>query len=235
MKEIQDDRGYNQVWKDSEATRIRASRRCDKFLGQMDRDRDASVLEIGCGLGSNAYQMAIRSGFHVLATDLSPKFIEDARLRYQNPRLEFRVLDFNDTRMCEGMSFDYIVGNGILHHLYHDLDRALVNIRRLLKKGGKMVFYEPNLHNPYIFMIFSFAPLRRLAYLEPAEMAFSKGYAIDKLTKAGFRDIHVEHSDFLLPGIPEILIKPSIKVGDILERCPGLRNLAQSIFIRGTA
>ena len=231
MSNIRDDRGYNQVWADGDASRIRAERRCDQMLRMMDLQSAVSIMEIGCGMGTNCFRMAVKSGRKVLGTDLCVPFVEAARERYVHPGLRYEVLDFNRADDFNGETFDYIVGNGILHHLYHDLERAFLNMSRLLKNGGKIIFYEPNLYNPYVYLIFSFAPLRKLAHLEPAEMAFSKPYIVEKLTKLAFRNIRVDFKDFLLPGIPSFLIKPSIAAGNILERLPVINHLAQSIFI----
>jgi hypothetical protein len=41
----------------------------------------------------------------------------------------------------------------------------------------------------------------------------------------------VEYKDFLLPGIPDFLITPSVVVGDVLEKMPVLNKVSQSIFI----
>jgi hypothetical protein len=126
------------------------------------------------------------------------------------------------------------VGNGILHHLYDRLDEALLNMSHLLKDGGKIVFLEPNLCNPYVYLIFSYPWLRKLANLEPDEMAFTKSFVSKKLDSAGYRNISVDYKDFLLPGIPDFLIQPSIALGDILEKVPLCKNVSQSIFIRAT-
>ena len=44
--------------------------------------------------------------------------------------------------------FDRVCGSGILHHL--DLSRALPEISRVLKPGGRAIFIEPLGHNPII-------------------------------------------------------------------------------------
>ena len=62
-------------------------------------------------------------------------------------------------------------------------------------------------------------------------MAFSRTYIREKLTKAGFGKVDVEYKDFLLPGIPYFLVKPSIVIGDILEKIPFTRFVSQSIFL----
>jgi len=235
VKSVRDDRGFNQGWAESRATTVRAERRCDYMISQMRSPLSGTILEIGCGTGQNSFFLAQKTGLGVLGTDICVPFIEEANRRFQLPNLRYAVLDFNQAAQFEGETFDYIVGNGILHHLYYHLSDALVNMRRLLKGGGKIVFLEPNLYNPYILSIFRVPQLRKLAHLEPDEMAFTKRYVTRLLREAGYKHIRVEYRDFLLPGVPDILIAPSIAAGTVLERIPVVRTMSQSIFISATA
>jgi len=232
MKSIKDDRGYNQIWVDAKSTRVRASRRCDYMISNMHPSPEKSVLEIGCGTGANSHMLAGRTGMQVLGTDLCEPFIAEAKAKFSLPNLRYEILNFNQPNRFDGQLFDYIVGNGILHHLYFYLDDALGNMKTLLKPGGRIIFMEPNLCNPYVYLIFSYPSLRKAASLEPEEMAFTKSFATQKLRIAGFVNIKVEYKDFLLPGIPAFLIKPSIWIGDLIEKTP-IRFLSQSICIRG--
>ncbi|MFN8321610.1 MAG: class I SAM-dependent methyltransferase [Chitinophagales bacterium] len=234
MENIKDDRGFNQVWGDSKSTRIRAERRCDYMISQMNIQPGASVMEIGCGTGKNCFMLAQKTGMNVLGTDLCVPFIEDAKKNFQLPNLRYDILDFNKADQFKGEKFDYIIGNGILHHLYHHLDEAFTNMRNLLKENGKIIFLEPNLYNPYVYLIFSYEKLRTLTHLEPDEMAFSKSFVSKKLSKAGYSNIKVEYKDFLLPGIPDALIAPSVIIGDLVEKVPLLNKVSQSIFISAT-
>jgi SAM-dependent methyltransferase len=229
MANIIDDRGYNQVWADSKSTRIRAERRCDYMISQMQVDTAKAVLEIGCGTGKNCFLLAQKTQMKVLGTDLCVPFIEEARKNFSLSNLQFEVLDFNKADQFKGQKFDYIIGNGILHHLYHHLNEAFVNMRHLLANKGKIIFLEPNIYNPYCAVIFNYA--RKWANLEPDEMAFSKSFITKKLRSAGFTNITVEYKDFLLPGIPDGLIQPSIVVGEVLEKTPLLKMISQSIYI----
>jgi len=231
MENLKDDRGYNQVWADSLATRVRATRRCRYVMSQMVSDPSKSILEIGCGMGTNAYLIAKETGMQVLATDLCSPFIEEARKNNDLPNLRYEELDFNEVDELKNQRFDYIVGNGILHHLYLRLDEALARMLSLLKQGGKILFFEPNIANPYAFLIFRCGQLRKWAHLEPDEMAFSKAFISHKLSGVGYTNVKVEYKDFLLPGIPDWLISPSIVLGNALERVPLLRVTSQSIFI----
>ena len=189
-------------------------------------------MEIGCGKGNNSFMLAQKTGMKVLGTDLCVPFIEEAKKKFQLSNLRFDVLDFNEATQFKGEKFDYLIGNGILHHLYHNLDEAFIKMLQLLKDNGKIIFIEPNIYNPYVYLIFSFPFFREKARLEPDEMAFSKAHIIKKLSKASYKNIKVEYKDFLLPGIPDAMIKSSILVGDLLERIPLVNKISQSIFIQ---
>ena len=233
MKNIKDDQGNNQIWGDTYATRIRAERRCEMFVAEISGQNNR-ILEIGCGIGKNAYCIAKKTNNHVLGTDICLPFIEHAKKEYQLPNLAFEVTDFNNPDQISGRKFDYIIGNGILHHLYYHLDAVLDKFKELLSENGKIIFIEPNLYNPYIALIFKIPFLRKKTHLEPDEMAFSKSFIYKKLINAGFSDVKVKYKDFLLPGIPKALVKPSIIIGNVVEKTPFIKNLSQSIFIEAS-
>ena len=227
--------GYNQGWSGGLSTRIRGERRAELIVSKMAPDPSQRMLEIGCGRGEIARYIASRTGVQVLGVDRSERFVNEAnaqaQAQAQDGNAHFEVLDFTKPDEILGRRFDYVVGNGILHHLYHELTESLKVIRNLLVDDGRIVFLEPNLHNPYVFLIFEQAGLRRLAKLEPDEMAFTRRFAIDALRKAGYREIEVEYRDFLIPGVPNWSIRPLVSFGRVAEGVPGLKHLAQSLFI----
>jgi len=146
--------------------------------------------------------------------------------------LTFIVADLSRTiPRSDAEKYDYIIGNGILHHLYHQLHTFLPALGNWLAPGGRLVFWEPNLMNPYIFLIFKIPLLRRFARLEPEEMAFTPGFIRNGLKRAGFSNVRARTRDFLLPNTPEALIPAVITIDGILERLPGFRLLAQSVFV----
>jgi SAM-dependent methyltransferase len=234
MASIKDDRGYNQGFRLVKSTEVRMQRRADWMLSQMSATKNSSILEIGCGTGEVSHWIAEKTTAMIVGTDLCAPFIEEAKKKFVLPNLRYAVLDFNGTDNFNGERFDYIIGNGILHHLYWNLDDALVNMKRLLKENGKIIFIEPNYYNPYIYLIFTYAWLRKLAHLEPDEMAFSKSFILGKLHLAGYEEAEVDYRDFLIPGVPDLLIRPSIAIGDVLEKIPFVKYFSQSLFIRAT-
>lgn len=218
-------------WHKMSAMRIRSKRRADMICSKMTLNKDTRILEIGCGGGLISYFIAEKTNVEILATDISLSSIELARNTYKRSNLKFEVLDFNKPGDFQGKKFDYIVGNGILHHLYYNLDFALSTIHSLLKSNGKLIFLEPNLINPYCYLIFSFPYFRKLTNLDPDEMAFTRRFIKKKLEKTSFSNNTITYKDFLVPITPKFLIKPLIFMGDIVEKIPLLNRMTQSIFI----
>lgn len=241
MASILDERGFNQGFKLTEAQDVRLRRRAESIVAEMrllevpEPSRQIHILELGCGTGELAFHLAMLTGARVTGVDLSVKFIEQANSTYRHPGLNFIVADLSQTNpTSEQDQYDYIVGNGILHHLYHHLDTFLPVLARWLKPNGRLIFWEPNLWNPYVFLIFTLPVFRRAANLEPDEMAFTPGFIRRKLAAAGFTGIQVATRDFLLPNTPAFLINPVIGAGRVLEKIPGLRRFAQSVFLCAT-
>jgi 2-polyprenyl-3-methyl-5-hydroxy-6-metoxy-1,4-benzoquinol methylase len=230
MSAIKDDRGFNQNYEQSETNLIRLRRRADWMIKEMDTVPGKKVLEIGCGTGYVSYYIAKKTGMQIIGSDLCEPFINEAKKNYSLPNLSFLTLDFNKAATTVHNKFDYIIGNGILHHLYSNIDEVLTTLKNLLNLQGKLIFMEPNIYNPYVAAIFKNKRLRKWAKLEPDEMAFSKAFIWEKLQAAAFKNIRVDYKDFLLPGTPRLFVKPSIVIGNVLEKTP-LNFISQSILI----
>ena len=233
MASIVDNRGFNQGFAPSPTLAIRTERRIQAMLAEMDLRAPRAILELGCGTGEMSDLLAARTTAAVVGTDLCAPFIQAAASRYQRPNLSFAVMDLTAPELPKGIgrTFDYIVGNGILHHLHDDLPILLPRLRNLLAPGGRLIFWEPNLCNPYVFLIFKIPCLRRWARLEPAEMAFSKQELTGLFRAARFNDLNIGCRDFLVPNLPLCLVKPVVFIGDWVEKLPLLSQLAQSVFV----
>jgi SAM-dependent methyltransferase len=103
------------------------------------------ALEYGCGTGGHAFSLAER-GALVTGIDISEVAVASARERAAaNPLLHFLVADAEGLPFSAA-TFDLVCGTSILHHLRTDI--AVREIRRVLKRGGRAVFYEPVGYNP---------------------------------------------------------------------------------------
>ena len=236
MSSIKDERGFNQGFKLTSAQTVRLHRRADKIIKEMKLPQDLklrsniNILEIGCGTGELANIIQSKTLCNVVGLDISVKFIEIAIQNYSKYNLKFIVNNLTNDDL-EKESYDYIVGNGILHHLYYNLETILPILKSLLKPNGKLIFWEPNYKNPYIYFIFRYKTLRKLAKLEPDEMAFTSNYIFELLLLNGFKNVSVTESDFLLPTIPKYFIKICVKISDFLDKFPSTQTFAQSLFI----
>ncbi|HEY5946560.1 MAG TPA: class I SAM-dependent methyltransferase, partial [Kofleriaceae bacterium] len=73
------------------------------------------VLEIGCGTGTFARELASKRGARITAIDLAPRMIDVARVRTNaNLGIEYRVADFME---LSPRGFDVVVAINTLHHL----------------------------------------------------------------------------------------------------------------------
>src|SRR6266542_6970079 len=94
-----------------------------------------SILDLGCGTGQLASQIAAR-GARVIGIDVSPTMITRAREKY--PGLDFRVADGTDLHLSE--RFDAVFSNAALHWMPSSRQPAvLAGIREALKPGGRFV------------------------------------------------------------------------------------------------
>jgi SAM-dependent methyltransferase len=100
------------------------------------------VLDFGCGAGEEAVYLA-KMGARVTAIDISPKGIELSRARAEANGVarvvDARVMRCDPTEFSDG-SFDVVHGFGILHHI--GLHTGLAEVHRVLKSGGRGVFWE---------------------------------------------------------------------------------------------
>ena len=232
---IRDDRGFNQVFAPVGSTPLRQQRRNDWTLAQISAVKAKRVLEVGSGTGESAAYLATRTDAEVVAVDISPAFIADSRARYRAPNLRYELFDLlGDTPLAFG-TFDMICGNGILHHLVKRLPEVLASMRQLTNPGGGMAFIEPNFLNPYCAFAFGTRIGRRFARLEPDEMAFRRSELLAALEGAGWSEIEVATRDFLLPGLPRPLIRPTLAIEPALEATALTRWLAQSHFMTARA
>jgi SAM-dependent methyltransferase len=90
-----------------------------------------SILEVGCGSGTNL-RMAADRGAHVTALDAAPAFVEHTRRRV--PGADVRVGDLQFLPYEDG-EFDAVVGFNSFQYAA-DVPAALREARRVLRAGG---------------------------------------------------------------------------------------------------
>jgi len=146
----------------------------DKFywataLGDEDHKRtiiesiaNKVILEIGCASGRDAKLYSEYAEYYT-GLDISDEAIKNC----DNMGLENATFICTDGHKIplNDKAFDCVIVNSLLHHL--DLEVSLVEISRVLKDGGKLIFKEPLGTNPFFQLYRSFTQSARTADERP--------------------------------------------------------------------
>ena len=148
------------------------------------------VLDFGCGIGNLTEKVINFYPKKIVAVDISEEAIKKAR---NNPNLnkkniEYRVENCEDLNLNSD-SFDVAYGSGILHHL--NLNKSLSELKRILKKDGKIIFIEPMATNPIINLYRKFTPNARSSDEHPFKLSDIE------FIKSLFTNVEVKYYGFL--------------------------------------
>ena len=94
-----------------------------------------AVLEVGCGTGNMWKGISLPDTCHVTLTDLSEGMLEAAKQNTVHLGADYAVCDAMALPFPDA-SFDVVIANMMLYHV-PDIDRALMEIRRVLKPDGR--------------------------------------------------------------------------------------------------
>ena len=190
-------------------------------------DPGTKVLELGIGLGDFTQEL-LKTGAYITGLEITPELVRKARKRIKNKRVVLKEGDAHHLPF-RAHSFDFVVGNAVLHHL--DLKKVLPQLKKVLKKGGQIIFFEPNLTNPHVFLQKKIAFLRRVFEESPGETAFFRWSIKTTLEKAGFVHVKVSPFDFLYPLTPTFLVGLIRRIEPLLEKMTILREFSGSLLI----
>jgi len=146
------------------------------FAREQARKGKARLLDFGCGCGTTSVRFA-KLGYEVDGFDIS-----DSSLRIANNLAERYGFDtqISLTRQtAESLDypaehFDIIVGFDILHHV--DINLAISECHRVLKKGGVAIFKEP----VEAYLLDRVRNTRVVSFFFPSEVNFTPGRHITK-------------------------------------------------------
>ncbi|MBI3010607.1 MAG: methyltransferase domain-containing protein [Candidatus Omnitrophica bacterium] len=217
-----------EVWGwQSPAGRLRASRRKTLLRDHGRFVQGHRVLEIGCGTGVFT-EALVGSGAEVIAMDISLELLSKAREKWPDNPLKCFVADAAHLPL-PSHCVDVVLGVSVLHHL--NLATALPEFARVIKKGGRIVFSEPNMLNPQIFFQKNIPFLKRWLGDTPSETAFVRWWLRRILRQASFSEVQAIPFDFLHPATPASFIPAVRRLGAFLESAPILREIAGSLLI----
>lgn len=188
---------------------------------------DARILDIGCGIADYTAPFARRTSATVVGVDVTPALLVRAR-RVVPTNVRLVAADIEALPFPEG-AFDAVIGHAVLHHLR--LDRAVPELLRVLRGGGRFCFAEPNMLNPQVFLERNVPFIGRWLENSPDETAFTRWRLRRTLAGHGLVDVDVRPFDFLYPLTPARLVPVVERLGRALERTPLVAEIAGSLLV----
>jgi ubiquinone/menaquinone biosynthesis C-methylase UbiE len=164
-----------------------------RYVDDLSLPRTTKVLEIGCGAGLVSVALA-KKGFTVDALDCAPSMIKatckHAKLIGVDNRIQATIGDVHNLAFRD-QSFGLVVALGVTPWL-HNLKRGLLEISRVLLKGGYAVLNADNLYrlnhliDPFLSPVFE--PTRKWmmhkllsgSSYEPQSSVFPHMYLINR-------------------------------------------------------
>ena len=160
------------------------------------RDRDADILDLGCGHGVLIY-FARRAGYsRIVGVDRSPEQVAEAR------RLEIDGVREGDLMATleelPDASQDAIIAFDVIEHFTREELLPLVDeVRRVLKPGGKWLIHTPNGESPFF---------GRIRYGDMThEQAFTATSMGQLLLSSGFQSLRCYEDTPIVHGLMSAL------------------------------
>lgn len=109
-------------------------------FANFDMWKNKRVLEIGCGIGTDAIEFA-KAGADYTGIDISDGSLSIAKKRFEVYNLNGNFLNLDATTDSLTMlgSFDLIYSFGVLHH-YPNVDKIIDSVSNMLMSNGKFKF-----------------------------------------------------------------------------------------------
>jgi SAM-dependent methyltransferase len=141
--------------------------------------KEKRVLDSGCGTGYGSYFFARNGALEVYGIDISGEAIDFCTHHYSAPNLFFKKADAAKLDFMDEY-FDIICAFEVIEHI-EDINRFIIQSKRVLKKGGALIISTPNKNfqseeskdpsNPYHVREYYFEDFKFLlnAYFEQVE------------------------------------------------------------------
>lgn len=145
---------------------------------------------------------ASRRGAHAYGIDISLPTLVQAHAAFEpgsaaRPSLRSAVGDVRDLPFADA-SFDAVYSMGTIEH-FDETERAVAEIARVLKPGGRAIVGVPNRHDPFLRPLFATALQAVGLYGYGFEKSYSRR-SLRMMLKKGGLDVVAETAILFIPG-----------------------------------
>ncbi len=191
--------------------------------------KSGTVLELGCGTGVYT-QWLSEHGLKVVGMDISAEMIKQAKKR--SPQTSFyqgdceNPAEFIKDRDTKG-AFDVLAGINTFSYYMHK-ENALLNYKKILKPGGRLVVIDMNGACPY-YQWMSWMNKNEMREWLPQIKESNQRTLESLFQKTGFRFEHLEFFAFIPNGLGPAPVSILIPFDKFLNAFSFLRPLAMRI------
>lgn len=204
-----------------------------RVLGDL---RGRRVVDVGCGTGRMTRFFAAAGAREVVGIDFSPSTVvaareETAKTSQANAPIKFAVGDVVAGLDDIGVgSFDDAIVLGCFSVACRDeasLEKAMRNVGRLVRKGGRVLILEPIHRSPLLRRVL---PLGIEEWVAAANRA---GLRLQQADRMGFVPVRLV---FSVRDLPPALVSPIFRAGEwLLDKAPYLAPLSDYKLLVFTA
>jgi len=149
------------------------------------------------------FTLMLKSKGTLWGMDISKAIVEKARENADKLNVAFKA-SVQDARKTdfEADKFDLIISNSTLDH-FPELDEALADHYRILKKGATLILTIHNKNNPLVFIVFFLlSMIREKKYF--TDIAYSRKHLLKKLKETGFTVVAGDGANCSPPILPTL-------------------------------
>ena len=140
---------------------------------------------------------ASRRGARAYGVDISEPTVVQARTAFHGNALRCAVSDVRELPFRDA-SFDAIYSMGTIEH-FHETERAVEEMARVLKPGGRAIVGVPNRHDPFLRPVLATALQALGLYAYGYEKSYSRRALREMLERAGLIVV-AETAILFIPG-----------------------------------
>ncbi len=162
------------------------------------------ILDVGCGTGQTAAYLAFHYAAHVTGIDINPIMIEKARHRMKKAHVSVNIIQGSiEETSLPNEAFDFVLAESVL--AFVNKQRALQEIFRLLKKGGRLIAIEFT-----VPMLLSTQQADDIQQFYGFDKLLTKKDWVALFQETGFQDIRIQKNK-------DILSKPEFHISKDIE------------------
>lgn len=177
------------------------------YLSYMPKNKNASILELGSGMGQ-FYYFCLKSGYRRYeGVDLSDENITYIKKKVTPNARIYKIDMLEFLKHCEKDKYDIVILNDVIEHLTKDEIFDLMDgVMKVLKPGGGFIIKTPNMANPIVA-----AAGRYIGF--DHEIGFTEISIREVLRACGYCNIKIKGTDiYVLNPVISIPAKLTAKV-----------------------